>query len=401
MKLRRAYRIYPTKSFVKQMINIGGGYRKMYNHFLGININQYALDKTFVWHFDMCKTLTKMKKDPNWSWLNDLPSQVLQQSLKDLNQALKNMKHGFGFPVFKSKYTTPITFRYPQGVKISDDKKYVFLPKIGQVRIKLHRALPEFTGCTIYQNATGWFASFVIDVPEAQLVESVATSVGIDLNSEHTALSDGSFLPNEHPMKKRKGRVKKLQQKISRQQKSSNNRKKTKTKLAKEHKVIADIRKNCLHQNSARIAKVYDLVVVETLKVKEMMQKSKPTAKAAADAGWGTMVAHLAYKTKLNGHHMFKINQWLPSSKTCSMCGNKKSSMPLNIRTYECDCCGSVLHRDTNAAINIKNWGLQQWHIENKTGQELPKVPVNAIWDILVHSGQITQTQMKQEATLL
>ena len=401
MKLRYAYRIYPNSKQKQQMIFVGGACRYVFNYFLKENIEQYKIDKKFIWYADTCKKLVHLKKQN--IWLNDVYSQVLQQSLKDLDQSIKNIKHGFGFPKFKSKYSTPISFRYQQNVKILNNKQ-LYLPKIGNIKIKIHRKLPNnYTGCTIYQCKTGkWFASFVIDVDQQLLKENINSSIGIDLNSEYTALSNGILIPNCRPLKRNKNKIKKLQQHLARTQKESKNRKKKKLKLAKAHEKIANQRKNDLHITSARIAKVHDLVVVETLKIKEMMKKSKSTAKAAADAGWGTLISFIDYKTKLCGSHMIKINQWLPSSKTCAKCGNKKLEIPLNIRTYKCDNCHAEIHRDINAATNIHNWGLQQWHITNKSGQELPKVPVDVICDILYHSdnGQ-TQSQLKQEATQL
>ena len=109
MKLRYRYRIYPTPDQEQAMTSVGGSVRFLYNHFLKVNIDQYQLDKKFVWHFDMCQRLVELKKE--LPWLSETYSQVLQQSLKDLDSALKNMKKtGAGFPQFKSKYTNPFPF---------------------------------------------------------------------------------------------------------------------------------------------------------------------------------------------------------------------------------------------------------------------------------------------------
>jgi len=130
-----------------------------------------------------------------------------------------------------------------------------------------------------------------------------------------------------------------------------------------------------------------------------MKKKSKFAAKAIADTGWASFLAMLLYKCPLQGHHLIKINQWLPSSKTCSSCGNKQD-ISLNIRWYDCPNCGISVHRDTNAAINIDNFGFYQWSYDNKPGQELPKVPVDSFLEILSSDG-ITSTDMKREACVL
>ena len=224
MKLRYRYRIYPTPSQEQAMTSVGGSVRFLYNHFLKVNIDQYQLDKKFVWHFDMCQRLVELKKEKDW--LSETYSQVLQQSLKDLDTALKNMKKtGAGFPQFKSKYTTPVSFRYQQHTSISADGKYVKLPKIGEVRIRLHRVLPSnYTGCTITQTTRGWYASFVVEQPERPLVGDVENPVGVDVNSQFTALSTGELIANPRPLSKKFKHIKCLQRKLSRKQKASRNR---------------------------------------------------------------------------------------------------------------------------------------------------------------------------------
>lgn len=142
---------------------------------------------------------------------------------------------------------------------------------------------------------------------------------------------------------------------------------------------------------------MYDLVSVETLKIDEMWRKSKPVANAVADAGWAMMAQALEYKCQLMGHHFMKINQWLPSSKTCSACGHKKPHMDLSQREYHCESCGHTQHRDVNAAINIANWGYQQWCLDHAR-QELPEAPVDVMADMLAHWGLMSASTQKQEA---
>jgi putative transposase len=400
MKLRYRYRIYPTLQQEQQMTSVGGAVRFLYNHFLKVNIDQYNQDKTFVWQFDMCKQFTSLKTQH--TWLKDTYSQVLQSSIKDLDQALKNIKKtGAGFPKFKSKYTTPISFRYQQHTSISTDGKYAHLPKIGAIRIKLHRSLPsKYTGCTITQTPRGWYASFVVDVAELPLVDQVQNPVGVDVNSQYTALSTGDLIANPRPLKQKQVKIKSLQRKLAKKQKASKNRTKAKLKLARTHDLVRCQRLNHIHQISARIAKSHDLVSVETLKIEEMRKKSKLAAKAIADAGWAMLANAIAYKFQLAGHHFTNINQWLLSSKTCSSCGTKKSSLDLKQREYHCESCGVTQHRDINAAVNIKNWGLQQWNIDHAR-QELPQAPVDVTWDIMDNWGHVSQSQLKQEVTAL
>jgi putative transposase len=348
----------------------------------------------------MCKLLTVLKKEK--TWLKHTYSQVLQSSIKDLDVALKNMgKMGTGFPQFKSKYTTPISFRYHQHTRISEDQRYLYLPKIGDIRIILHRDLPsEYSAVTITQTPRGWYASFVVDVPDVPLVADVTSPVGVDVNSKYTALSTGELIRNPRPLSKKIKHIKNQQRKLSRKTKRSKNRHKQRMKLARIHDQIRCQRLDHAHQMSARITKSHDLVSVETLKIDLMKRKSKPVAKAIADAGWAQFLSACAYKCTRQGHHFIKINQWLPSSKMCSACGVKKSHMPLNQRMFTCDACDHVQHRDLNAATNICNWGHQQWCIDHAR-QELPEVPVDVTADVLTNWGESPASTMKQEATAL
>jgi putative transposase len=397
MKLRYRYRIYPTTSQDTVFKQVGGSVRFLYNHFLKTNQDQYQVDKKFVWYFDMNKQLTALKKSE--PWLKNTYSQVLQSSIKDLDVALKNMgKMGTGFPRFKSKYTTPVSFRYHQHTQISEDLRYLYLPKIGLVRIQLHRDLSsEYSAVTVIQTPCGWYASFVVEVADTPLVTHIQSPVGVDVNSKYTALSTGELVTNLRPLSKKIRHIKHQQRKLSRKAKRSKNREKQRLKLARIHDQVRCQRLDHIHQLSARITKSHDLVSVETLKIEEMRRKSRSVAKAIADAGWAQFISACAYKSAKHGHHFIKINQWLPSSKMCSACGEKKSYMPLNQRMFTCEACGYSQHRDLNAATNICNWGHQQWYLDH-AGQELPEVPVNVIADALANWGKSSASTQKQEA---
>jgi putative transposase len=348
----------------------------------------------------MCLQLTDLKTE--LAWLKLTYSQSLQQSLKDLDAALKNMKKsGAGFPKFKSKYTTPVSVRYPQGVSVDATTSQLRLPKIGVIKIVLHRDLPTFTGVTITQTPRGWYASFVVDVQERSLVTDVMNPVGVDVNSKFTALSTGELIENPKPLAKKFKHIKNQQRKLSRKQNKSRNREKQRQKLARIHDQVRCQRLNHTHQLSARITKSHDLVSTETLKIEAMKRQSSSVAKAVADAGWSQFLAACAYKCDMQGHHFIKINQWLPSSRTCHACGVKKPhKMDLSQREFHCDACHKTTHRDINAAINISNWGYQQWCIDHARW-EPPEAPVDVMADILTNWGDTSASTQKQEAIAL
>jgi putative transposase len=153
MYLRYKYRLQPTPKQVELLKQVGGTTRFFWNHFLFQNICEYSTSKEytgtgrFFFFADMCLQLPKLKE--KYPWLKNTYSQVLQQVLKDLDAALKFKKYGRGFPNFKNKYAKRDAFRYVQNTKVENNRLH--LPKIGNIKIKLHRALPEYKSVTILQ----------------------------------------------------------------------------------------------------------------------------------------------------------------------------------------------------------------------------------------------------------
>jgi putative transposase len=112
---------------------------------------------------------------------------------------------------------------------------------------------------------------------------------------------------------------------------------------------------------TSRLAKDYDVIVVENLNVKGMV-KNHSLAKHISDAAFSEFVRQLEYKTKWYGSTLVKADRFYPSSKTCSRCGTVKAPLSLAMRTYACDVCGYQVDRDLNAAINLARLDLPGTH---------------------------------------
>ena len=127
--------------------------------------------------------------------------------------------------------------------------------------------------------------------------------------------------------------------------------------VQKIHAGVANARKNLIHETTSILAKNYDVIVIEDLNVAGMV-KNHSLAKHIEDAAWGEFARQLKYKTKWYGSTLVRVNQFYPSSKTCSQCWTVKATLSLGDRMYHCEACGLTIGRDHNAAINLARQGL-------------------------------------------
>lgn len=338
-----------------------GACRFIYNYGLAMIKEAQKNGLKLPSYVTIANTLPALKKEK--IWLKAVHSQVLQQALKDLDNALqasfkrakKNQK--MGFLTFKKKGTRD-SFRYPQGFSIENDK--IYLPKIGYVRfIKSQDIEGTLKQVTVKKDVDGWFVciatQIISDGSKATITEENA--VGIDLGLlSYAQLSDGTVIDNPRFLRIDLEKLAEKQRCYARTKRGSNNRKKIAKSLGILHLAIANKRKDFLHKLSTNIVKKYDVISLEDLNIQGMIQ-NRHLAKSIADAGWSSFVNMLEYKCQWYGKHFVQIDRFYPSSKICSLCGCKQE-IALNQRTYSCEQCHIVLDRDLNASKNIKAAGM-------------------------------------------
>ncbi len=186
----------------------------------------------------------------------------------------------------------------------------------------------------------------------------ISVVTGLDMGLSHYAIqSNGVKIPNPRHLMNASRNLRRKQKALSRKKKGSANRRKARIRLAGVHERVANSRADFQHKLSRAIVDENQAVIVETLKVANMM-KNPPLARAIGDAGWSGFIAKLEYKAAEKGVHVVKLEQWFASSKTRHCCGHKMLEMPLNKRIWQCPECGVEHDRDINAAINIERKGI-------------------------------------------
>ncbi len=359
MKVKRAYkeRFYPTPEQEKLLAQSFGCARFVYNNTLRFRTDAYNNDGKSVSHSEAEKRLVSLKKE--FPWLNDVSSVLLQQCLRDQQEAFKNFWTGRAkYPNFKKKHSKQSIRLTKAAFKVK--KGQLFIAKSKEpLNIRWSRELPsEPSSVTISKDRAGrYFVSMLCEFDAKPMPISNKT-VGIDLGLNDLFItSDGEKSGNPRHTRRYEKKLAYLQRKLAKKQKGSSNRAKARLKVARLHAKIADCRMDATHKASRKLINENQVVVCENLAVKNMIRNPK-LAKHIADANWGEFVRQLQYKAEWSERTVVEIDRFFPSSKRCSSCGFVHETMPLSVREWDCPECNTHHDRDINAAINIKTAGL-------------------------------------------
>lgn len=368
------YRIYPDDKQKTLFIKTFGCCRKIWNLMLSDRETAYKKDRTVL------KPTPAMYKDA-YPYLREVDSLALanvQIALQEAYTRFFTVK-GTGRPKFRSRkharfsYTTNCQYPKPSNKlkkpTIRLEKNSIRLPIAGSVKAVIHR-MPDkgwlLKSATVSMEHDGsFFCSLLFeyeaDIPEIASPEKNA--IGLDYKSDGLYVtSEGSVCGSPKFFRNGQTRLTKAQRKLRHKDKNSNNYRKACKKIAREHRHIANQRRDFLHKLSTEIANQYDMVCVENLNMRAMANKSFRNGKATLDNGYGTFLDMLEYKLHDRGKVLVRIDKWFPSSQTCSCCGTVHHELKdLSIRKWTCSDCGAEHDRDINAAINIMNEGIRQY----------------------------------------
>ena len=364
--------------------------RKLRTQFNAIKKEQFP----FVYEVTKCAT--------------EQPFENLQSAFDNFFRDLKQGK--VSYPQFKKKRDNEGSF-YIQAdkIRLSETNKnskrfaklthnehgkhqYICMPNLrgGWVKMAEHIRFNyvKINNVCISQSGGKFYASFSLEITEAEYrrthrhVETIDANrkVGIDMGIKSALiLSDGIAIENPKPLKKNQRKIKRLSRQLSKRfhpktkeerlkgVRKSNNYMKMSVRLAHAQGRVANIRRDFLHKVTSILTTHYGEIAIEDLNVKGMV-KNHRLAQAVNDVSFGELRRQIEYKAKTNGVKVVKADRFFASSKTCSVCGEKKEILSLSDRIYRCEHCGAVIDRDWNASLNLL--GLL---VNHKIGTDYPE----------------------------
>ena len=372
MNTYRAYklRIYPTDSQRELIEKTFGCTRYIYNNFLAERKNKYEESKIIVRVYEQLHELTDLKREKEW--LREIDSCALQACVYNLDDAFQKFFRGNGYPKFRAKgvhdsfrtNNTLNTYKNKkyETIRVDFNKRIITLPKLKEVKFRGYRTTKEIVGkiksATISKDAIKYFVSILVEVPFVKYSLNPTSIVGLDLGiKDFIVTSNGEKLKNE--VKINEKRLKGLQKWLSRCKPGSKNRYKVKLKIQRLYLKIRNARKHMIYKLANNILKENDIVVVESLDVKNMYLVHK-IAKHLKNIPISEFIRVLKYKSNWLGKKVIEINKYYPSSQCCNRCDYKNEEVKdLSVRKWTCPKCGMIHDRDINASINIMFEGLK------------------------------------------
>ena len=376
--------INPTLEQIQKINKTIGTCRFIYNFYLAHNREMYESEKRFVSGMDFSKWLNNefIPNNSEFSWIKDVSSKSVKQSIMNAEKAFKNFFKGKSkFPKFKKKNKSDAKMYFVKTdakTIISCERHRIKIPTFGWVRLKEKGYIPTNPNTHIIKSGTisckagKNYISVLVDIPKAEKSESNDFGVGIDLGIKSFAVcSNGKVYKNinkSYQIRKLEKKLKREQRCLSRKYESykkqnknfkgvstRQNIQKQKLKVQNLHQRLDNIRTDYINKTIAEIVKTKpSYITIEDLNISGMM-KNRHLSKAIAQQKFFEFRTKLLVKCNEYGIELRIADRFYPSSKTCHNCGCVKPDLKLSDRTYHCDECGYTEDRDYNASLNLRD----------------------------------------------
>ena len=371
MLLTYRYKLEPTRAQYRDLDRVLEFQRLLYNGCLHERIEAWRKAGVSITRLDQQKALTEIRSfDAAYA---AMPVALSRWSLYRVDDAMKaffsRVRKGQtpGFPRFRSmgRWST-FGFSEWDGIRLRNGRLLLKPFAVG-IRVNLHRPLPsdDIRSCTFTRKGRHWFVNIVVAAPAAERHARPGTAVGIDVGIEHLlTTSEGEHVENKRPRSRREKQLREAQQALARCRRGSKRRRKMRERLRTVQARIAAFRDTHLHQVSAALARRYETIAVEDLRLRNMTRSARGTVeepgrnvaqkaglnRSLLDAAPGKLIQMIAYKVERTGGRMIRVDP-RNTSQACSSCGTLVRKA-LSDRRHVCS-CGVDLQRDHNAALNI------------------------------------------------
>jgi len=368
-------RLYPDGEQTSYLNNLFGSYRVVYNLALNYKKEIYKETKQNYRLKEIGSEFhNNWLKSEEYIWLKEHNTKVLKQSIMNMLDSYKRFfVNKTGFPKFKSKHDNKQSVRFPveaiskrndylsNRITLTKQLKNIKFKTSDKYKVYLDKNKDKIKSATLTKNKSGnYYLSILIDGDLLKQIDKPKNEfIGLDLGIK-TFIVDSNNNEYENIKIKRNNekKLKRLHRNLSKKQKTSKNREKAKIKLAKFYEKLNNKKENYLHHVTNRLINENQVIIIEDLNVKGMMQNHH-LAKSIQELSLYRFKEMLLYKAEWYNRDIVQIDRFFPSSKLCNNCGYKNKNLQLKDRFWTCPECGVNHDRDKNAAKNILDEGAK------------------------------------------
>ena len=380
------FRLRPTSRQHVTLAACVEAHRELYNAALQERRDAWAHSKTRIYYGDQSAQLTgilAVRPDQSvWSFSSQ------QATLRRLDKAFDGffgrVKAGqkAGYPRFKGAARSH-SVEWPKdgdGARWLPERRRVYLQGVGQVKVHLHRPVRGRVKTTqVKRQGRRWMLVLSCDDVSTSPLPATGRRAGIDVGIVRFATtSDGEHIDNPRWGRAAADRLTVAQQRLQRAKRRSRNRNRKRETVAARHRKITNQRRDFHHKQACALVARYDLLVVEDLRIANMVRRAKPVPdpdnpgqylangaraksglnRSIGDAGWGRFISILRAKAEEAGRIWIEVDPRHTSDR-CESCGYAVPENRVTQAEFRCTACGhGPTQADDHAARNILRAGL-------------------------------------------